>query len=843
NEPLYAVLDRLLEGTGLVYLIYGSSVIVITRSEDIEREYTQNYFINRRIQEKFISSFDFSGISERVFLGDTTNKNQAISEALIRGLVIDGQTGDPLPGVNVNIESARQILATDPIGQFSVLLPTGPHLFTFSYIGFEKKSCEVSLADDAKWKIELMPESIELEEVLITGAAEGSALQSPVAGIIKLTARDIRDLPLFMGEPDIIKTILTLPGVSTTGEGTTGFHVRGGNIDQNLILQDESVILNSSHALGFFSVFNPDIIREVNLYKGHIPAQYGGRIASLLDIKLKDFNQGQLTANGGIGFVTSKLSIHAPLFNHRMSILAGGRFTYSDWILRQVDDPDVSESRASFYDFNFKISQKLGKNGSIHASAGKSYDRIRFADEFGFGWDNETWSLSWSQFLQKEFTSNLDLSYGNFSNDYFKPTSIDNNRILNGLSYGKAREEFTLTKFYNHTLTFGGEGTLYITAPGRLLPYNRRSTIMPEEVSRENGLELAGFINDEYIFNSLFSVSAGLRYNYFQSLGPSTVYMYPGSSPKSIESVTDSLIFGNGEKTSSYTRIEPRISFKYSPDPVSAFKLSYNRLNQFIHLISNTSAPIPVDFWMVSNYHFKPQAAHNFSLGYFKSLRRNMWETGVDIFYRNTENIPLYRDFADIRLNEHLETEVINVNGKSYGIEYYLRKNKGKYTGLLSYTYSFSMLRTDSLYAETTINQGHWFPSYFDKPHQFNLVLDINFSKASLFSLNFSYFSGRPVTAPVSNYFIDYYRLPHYTGRNNFRIPDYHRLDVSYTVKRNIYRNKRYNDSFTISIFNLYSRENAFSVFFRRLEGSNANAFKLSVLGSAFPSFTYNFNF
>ena len=842
GEPLNTALNRLLDSSGLGYIFYNPAIVIIARTGDIDREFTQNYFVNKRRQQNFLKSNDISYASDYVILGDTSN-NSLITEALITGRIVDGQTGDPLSGVQIKIESVDQALSTNSEGQFTALLPVGSHLFTISYVGFETKNYKLKLAGNAAWKIELFPESVQLEEVLIEGSAQGSSVQSMIAGITKLSSRDIKELPAFMGEADVIKSILTMPGVSTTGEGTEGFHVRGGNVDQNLILQDEATLFNSSHALGFFSVFNPDIVKEVNLYKGHIPAQYGGRIASILDVKLKDFNNDKLQVKGGIGFVTGKLSVNAPMFNHKTSLLMGGRITYSDWILKAVEVPSIRNSAASFYDYNIKLNQKIGKNGTLTASVYQSFDKVRFSDDFGFTWRNQTYGLAWNQVFKHDFLNNFNVIYGSLSNTYFQPTGFDSYQLINGISYLKFKEELFVTKITKHNFILGFEGTKYFIAPDKTEPYIKGSNIINQEVTRENGIEFSTFINDEYTINHLFSVSAGIRYNIFESLGPAVVNHYKAGMPISTSSITDSTLYNAGEKTSYYDRLEPRISVKYSPNAVSAVKLSYNRLNQFIQLISNTVAPVPVDLWQVSNSYFHPQEADNYSIGYYRNLRGNMWETGIEVFYRTTKNIPLYKDFANLRLNKHPETEVIEACGRSYGTEYYLRKTRGKLTGWLSYTYSRSMIRTDKIFVENTINNGNWFPTYYDKPLQFNLLMDLVIKRGSNLALNFTYFSGRPVTAPTSRYYYDFYLIPNYAERNNFRIPDYHRLDLSYTIKRNVIRKHRYQDSMTFSIYNLYSRDNAFSVFFRRDNEFNVNAYKLSILGRAFPSITYNFQF
>ena len=840
--PLPYLLDTLLKPAGLTGIIYNPSTVIIVRSSDMAIEFTQNYFIDRREQENFLKTNDITHGSEPVTLGDTTGKEHP-KEALVKGRIIDGQNDQPLASVNINFETVNRIVTSGSDGSFSIRLPTGRHFVEVSIVGYDTRKFDLDVKSSAGWKIVMFPKPIQLEEVQISGTQETSVVHSTIAGITSLTSKEIKVLPVFMGEADVIKSILTMPGVSSTGEGTEGFHVRGGNVDQNLILQDEAIIFNSSHALGFFSVFNPDLVNNVTLYKGHIPAQYGGRISSVLDVKLKDFDNDGFTINGGLGMVTSRLAVNSPLFNNKTSVLAGGRFTYSDWILKNTHIPDIQNSAASFYDYNFKVDQKLPGGGMLTASVYRSYDHVQFSDQFGFKWKTGTYGLSWSQLIGRNTINDLHYIYGQLDNQYINPGSLNSYILSNGLSYHKMKDEITITSLSHHEITSGLEGILYLSSPDKMEPYADGSRIIPDSVTRENGLETALFINDEYTINHLFSLSAGLRFNYFESLGPSTVYQYTPGVPYNLSGVTDSTEYRSGQKTGSFSRLEPRLSLKYTINAISSFKASYDRLNQFIHLISNTVSPVPVDLWQVSNRYLQPESSDNYSVGYFRSLGGSRWESSLDVFYRSTANIPLYRNFADLRLNQHLETELIEAKGRSYGLEFYLRRLKGNPKGWISYTYSRAQVHTGNAFDETTVNNGDWFSTFYDKPHHLNIVFDLQVTRGSNLSLNYTYSSGRPVTAPVADYYNDHYYLPYYPVRNGYRIPYYSRLDASFTIHRNVVRNHRYTDSITLSVYNLFSRDNPFSVIFRRNTTDNAYAYKISILGNAFPSITYNFNY
>jgi hypothetical protein len=849
DESIDAAITRLLDGTGLGFVIYLEAIIIAPQTL-LGQEFTQSYFMTKIKQQDLAQSQKWSTASDIITLGDTANL-AVKKEAAVSGNITDQLTGEPLIGVNLFFEAIESSTTTDKEGNFKIKIPTGINLLEISYVGYETQKLLLRVLGDAGVVLKLVPEAYELDEILITGETADDNVQTVIMGVTRLRPREIQELPVFLGESDVIKSLLTLPGVSTVGEGAGGFNVRGGSIDQNLILQDEALIFNSAHALGFFSIFNPDALREVTLYKGHIPAQYGGRLASVLDVKMKGNQAEKLSGSGGIGAVSSRLVLDGPLRlnrtpsenSARTTFLLGGRITYSDWVLQLINDPDIQNSSAFFYDFNLKLSHRYSDRGSVTASWYQGYDKVQFSQDYGFSWKNRAGSLAWNHLINTSLSSSFSLSYGESENLYYQPTGIDAFNLTNGLDNLRIAQNFLYSGFDRHSLQAGGEFIRYYMKPDLLGPRMEVSSVISEQVDKDDGREIGFYLNDEYVINHLFSISAGVRFNIFQQTGPGDVFQYESGLPRSSETIVDTIEYGAGEIVESFTTFEPRLSLKYSINPVSSIKLSYNRMNQFIHLISNTTAAVPVDFWQVSGPYSAPQRADNYSIGYYRNIFDNFWETSLEIYYRNIHNLLEYKDLPELLLNENLETELLTGIGKAYGAELYIRKKRGRLNGWLSYAYSRVFSKVDGPTPEERINEGDWFPSTLDKPHNLNLVFNYNINKSNSFSFNFTYNSGRPIAVPAASYYVDYILVPHYTERNQYRIPDYHRLDVSYTVKRNVIRKKKYKDSFTFSVYNLYARKNAYSIFFKNDRGTLTNAYKLSVLGTIFPSITYNFEF
>jgi hypothetical protein len=849
NESLDEFLNRLLVPMELSFILYGSSV-VIAPEKLIGKDFSRDYFITRKRQEELIGTQKWSTTEDILTVGDSVSgSNSAL--VLVRGKITDELSNEILQGVNLYFEALEKTVTTNEKGNFQINVPPGNNLLEISYVGYETKRMILYVYAGGVINIQLTPDAYELDEVLITGEASDENIQSVMIGITTLKSREIKELPVFLGEADVIRSILTLPGVYSMGEGAGGFNVRGGSIDQNLILQDEALIYNSSHALGFFSVFNPDVIREVTFYKSHIPAQYGGRLSSVLNVQLKGQDHEKITLSGGIGFVTSRLSLEGPLRFTRKKItepakttfLLGGRITYSDWLLRIINNPQVEKSSASFYDLNFKLSHKYSDRGSVTGSYYRSYDFVQFSDQYGFNWENIAGSILWNHLVTPDLSSNFSVSYSQNNNRYFEPYGLSAFNLENGISNMRLKEEFLYSRFDHHNLSAGAEYLKYDIHPENLAPRGDRSAIIPDEIEKDDAREMGVFISDEYVINHLVSVSMGLRYNFFQQIGPGDTFIYEGNLSSSPDSIIDTLYYSRGESIKSFQSLEPRLSLKYSINPTSSVKLAYNRINQYIHLLSNSTAATPIDFWQVSGPYVSPQKVDSYSLGYFRNFSNNIWETSVEIYYRKLYNIIEFKDLPDLLMNDHIETELLSGAGISYGGELYIKKRYGKIHGSLSYSFSRTLSKIDGPSSEEEINQGKWFPSKLDRPHNLNILFNANLNKSNTFSANFTFLSGRPITAPAGGYVVNGMVLPNYSERNQYRIPDYHRLDISYTIKRNVIKRRRYKDSFTFSIYNLYGRKNAYSIFFRKNQGTSVNAYKLSVLGTIFPSITYNFEF
>jgi len=808
QQPLAEVLDLLLKNSDLTYVTYGSDKVVIAKKDRIGDLKSNEYFLAKQAMK-------IGGIDSRfplLMVGDSSIVGNS-SLNRIKLELVDKNEGFRLNGVAVYLEKLESTFSSGNTGQIDLVLPNGIYQMEVRRIGYEPFICNLRVFSKGELRIEMELEVIELEEVVVSGEGPDSRLMNAQAGIVSITPKQIKEMPVFLGEADVIKTILTIPGVTTIGEGAPGFFVRGGNIDQNLILQDEVVFSNSSHAFGFFSMFNPDLISNVRLYKGNIPAQFGGRLSSVLDVQLKGNNYTTTNINGGVGTVMSKLAIETPIVKEKLSLLAGGRISYADWILRTVKIPEIQESEAFFYDFNLKMSAKISENGSISAGYFQSFDRVNFQGEAGFEWTIKNLSFNWSQGIGKTVRSEFIAAIGQTGNLNFDPSGQNLTELGNGQQFLKIKENIEIP-IKNHLLIGGGEWIYY--QPNDEVLRTIGSQIQENSVRQDYGQEWGFYLNDEWEVNEKFALSAGLRTSVFFS-----------EERRNIVS-----------NDQHYVNLEPRISVRYGVGKSSSVKASYNKMSQYIHLLSNTTGVLPIDQWVLSNSRITPSISNNFSLGFFKNFKLNNWESSAELFYRRMTDIVEFKDFADLVLNPDIEDEIIQGEGKAYGLEIALKRHTGKIKGSFSYTFSRTFIKAPQSSEDIDLN---WFPTKFDRPHNLNLVMDWTVNRKSRFALVFNFTSGRPITAPVSNYSLGAVVVPHYSHRNEFRIPDYHRLDLSYTYKRNAVKKKKYQDSITFSIYNIYSRRNAFSVFFRKENNRPTQAFRLSVLGSAFPSVTYTF--
>jgi outer membrane receptor protein involved in Fe transport len=670
---------------------------------------------------------------------------------------------------------------------------------------------------------------VKLEEVTITAAGSQESVEEKVVGKEVMSIESIKNLPAFMGEVDPVKSLVTLPGISSVGEGTSGYNVRGGDPGQNLLLQDKAILYNSSHLFGFFSAFNPDLIRDVELLKGGGPANYGGRVASTLNVNLRNGNAKKYQAKGGIGLVSSRLMFEGPIKKDKTSFIIGGRASYSDWLLKALKNPELYQSSASFYDGNFKLNHIHNKNNKFELSAYISNDKFTFASDTTFSWKTHSVTAGWSHIFSEKLLMQTNLVYSNFESDIYNEEPVNAFDYYSGVRNFNGNIDFSWSPDASNTFDFGINSVMYDLNLGEFYPGESNTNEDLTELPHEKGLETALYANFVHDFSPRFSVNAGLRFtNYTLFDGQFYSFDETGNATDTITS-PDKMYYG----------VEPRVSFRYLVSPSASFKASYYRTRQYVHLISNTTAVSPVDYWKSSSYNLKPSNADQYTLGFFKNFQDNRFEFSVEAYYKDIQNVIDYRDGATILLNETLESDLLQGTGRAYGVELLLRKNRGKLTGWIGYTYSRTERKFDQQSeGGETINNGEFFPSNYDKPHDLTFVMNYKASRRIVLNMNFSYSTGRPITTPVSKFqYGNLLSVLNFSDRNQFRVPDYHRLDLSVTLKGNLRKEKKINGEWVFSLYNVYGRKNPYSIYFNQ-EGS---AFQLTILGSAFPSLTYNF--
>jgi len=839
--PLLQVMEEVLSGTNLEAINYDSTRIIIVPRMRRDKAYA----------EELIRQWD-SGAIELPLSNETRVLEYALGDSTatpptaplrLSGRITEARSGAPAIGAAIAIPGTPIGAAADENGYYELELPAGRHELLVQYIGFQTVLLDLSIYASGSFDLSMEFQALSLGEVVVEATADDRNLSTVQAGVEELSPTTIRKLPSFMGEADVVRSLTLLPGVNTVGEGAAGFNVRGGNIDQNLILQDGAPIFNSAHALGFFSIFNADAIEGVTLFKGNIPAQYGGRSSSVLDIDLREGDRREFHGKGGIGFVSSRLLLEGPTVPEKGSFLIGGRASYSDWILRSVRNPDVRQSSARFHDLTAKIDHQFGDRTRVGVTGYHSFDLFRYSDEFGYDWSNLLLSGYWSQLYSDRFSSELTVAFGSYDTRQFDPEGNDAFNLYGGLEYYRVKQNFVYQPTDAHLLHLGAEWQFQDTYPERIEPGNEESTRAPREVEKDQGHELALYLNDEWTLTPALTLSLGLRWSFFLLTGPRTVFRYAPDQPRLPSTITDTIVYGAGERIQQYGGLEPRLSLRLRLSAQDAVKFSFNRLRQYAQLVSNTTVATPVDIWQLSTPYVPPLISDNLSLGFFHNWGDNTWEASIEGYYRWMDHLLSFRDLADLLLNEHLETELLSGRGRAYGLEFSLRKRLGSWTGWFSYTYSRSLAQVAGDFPETTINGGRWFPAPFDQPHQLSMVSKWQFNPKSSLTVNFVYNSGRPVTAPVGGYFLGNTYVPNFSDRNDFRIADYHRMDLAYTYDNSLGRSKGFRGSFTIGIYNLYFRNNAFSVFFQRDENDIPQAFQLSLLGTALPYVTYNFVF
>lgn len=762
----------------------------------------------------------------------------------VSGYVKDNKNGEGLIGVSVYVREAETGVVTNPYGFYSLTLPDGKYTLVFTYIGYQKVTREVVLDGDKTVSIEMTDESNELAEVTISTQKEDENVRSIEMSVNKVEMKTIRKMPALLGEVDLIRSIQLLPGVTAVGEGASGFNVRGGDVSQNLVLLDEAPVYNSSHLFGFFSVFNPDAVKDVKLIKGGIPAQYGGRISSILDVRMKEGNAKKREINGGIGSIFSRLTYEQPFAKGKGSFIVAGRRSYIDVLAKPFLNSDLKDSKFYFYDLTAKVNYQLGNKDTFYASGYFGKDVFGGGD-FGFGWGNATATARWNHIFSNKLFMNLTGYYSNYDynlgQNQNKPDAKDRFDWKSKIISTSIKPDFTFYITPNNQLTFGGQYIYYDTRPGK-------ATFVSEGDMQDISLEpryadeSALYVGNELKFGDRISLQYGVRYSYFRSLGPATEYEYADKG-KGIrkEPVFPGTEYKRGDVIKSYGNLEPRAALNIGITSNASIKASYNRTSQYLHLLSNTAASSPLDVWTLSGVNIKPEKADQVAIGWFQNFQDNTYEASVELYYKKLYNQIDYVPASELLLNEYFTGDLLFGKGRAYGAEFYLKKNKGRLTGWVSYTLS----RTERLVE--SINNDDWFPARFDKPHNITAVAIYELTKRLSLSSNFTIQSGTPATFPTNRYTVgDLVIGNNYGGlRNNSRIPAYHRLDLAATLKSKRKLFKTGEGEWVFSVYNVYNRRNPFSVYTRVNEDNplKAEAVRYSVIGNFIPSITYNFKF
>lgn len=847
RKPLSYILDEAFKNTSYHFAIDPEQNVFLTR----------DVVITTQLLSDMIDSPNNSSNRENISDDEENNRIAALNErrvftigarpsgkqrAVLSGTIKSISTGEPIIGAALTVQNSAVGAATDESGNYKLELPAGRHLITIRSIGMKTTQRTVVVQADGRLDIEMVSESANLKEVVVTSDRE-SHLKGLQMGVEKLDIQTIKYIPSSFGEADVLKAMLTVPGVKTVGEASSGFNVRGGATDQNLILFNNSTIYNPFHFFGFFSSFNSESIKSVELFKSAIPSSYGGRLSSVLKVDGRQGDMKKIKGSAGIGVLTSRLNLEGPIWKDKISFLAGARTTYSNWVFGLVPESSgFKNSRASFFDANATLTAKLNEKSIIQVNGYMSNDESNLNTDTTYSYANRNISASWTN----EFTDKL---YGEFiaAFDHYEygNKSVSDPQYAYELKFAinqtNVKANFTYELHPAHTLQFGVSSIYYSINPGTYLPLSNESVIRPDRVEPEHGLESAIFIEDQFEITPKLSVNGGIRYSLFNYLGAGTVNQYAPGVPRTEETITGTVDYGKNELIKTYSGPEVRLSARYSITDDFSIKASYNTLRQYIHMLSNTVAISPTDTWKLSDPNIKPQFSQQYSLGLYGKVFKTL-EASVEVYKKDINNYLDYKSGAVLIMNKHVETEVMTTKGNAYGAEFMIKKPSGKLNGWISYTYSRILLKVDDPIAGESINRGEYYPASYDKPHDFNLTLNQKITRRLSFSLNTSYSTGRPVTIPIGVFYYGGAPKTLYSDRNGYRIPDYFRMDFAANIEGNHKVKQWIHTSWTFGLYNLTGRKNPYSVYYTS-ENRVINGYKLSILGTVIPYVNFNFKF
>ena len=838
-------LKESLKGTSWQVNVYGNRIYLmqnLTLQSTLPKAWQQSLTVQEENHPVYVPEVMTS--ENKIYEVGDKYKPSKKKQIKLTGQVIDFRSESPLVGIHVIRREPWMVVTTDHEGRFSMDLTPGYHVLELQGVNIKEARRQFMLYAEADVRIDLEEQNHLLDEVLITGGRI-ETVKSTTLGMEKVQPSLQKNIPMALGEVDVLKIVQTLPGVKTVGEASSGFNVRGGATDQNLMLLNGGTIYNPNHLFGFFTAFNSDMVADVELYKSSIPSQYGGRISSVLNITGKEANKEKFVGVAGIGLLTSKLNLEIPLWKQRTSLLVSGRTTYSDWILGMLPEKSgYKDGKAGFYDLGATLSHTLNVKNKINVYGYYSRDRFAFNENEKYAYSNMNASVHWRSILNDRLTANVSAGYDHY--DYLNDEMAD--------SLSAARLSFAINQFFfksdfswkseKHRVNWGLNTLLYDIESGTYEPLGSYSQIAYDKLQNDKALESALYIGEEWDITPKLSVNAGVRYSMFNAIGPRQYYTYAQGMLPSLNNIVDTVQVTGNKVVKTYHGPEFRLSGRYAFTDDFSVKAGFNTMRQYIHKVSNTSIMSPTDTWKLSDVNIRPQQGWQLAGGVYYNTPGRMWEFSLEGYYKKLKDYLDYRSGAKLLMNHHLETDVINTEGYAYGVEFQVKKPEGKLNGWASYTYSRTFLRQNDDRIARPINNGDWYPTEYDKPHDFKFVGNYKFTRRYSLSLNTEYSTGRPTTIPAGQYYDQKLGAAqvYYTDRNSYRIPDYFRMDLSFNVEPSHHLTLLTHSSISFGVYNLTGRKNVYSIYYV-VENNKIQGYKMSIFGSPIPFVTYNIKF
>jgi hypothetical protein len=851
NESLNTLLDKSMAKNGLSFIITDDNKIILSKGYTIKTNFRKEYleYLKKNLTKADTINYSRSlpktedkliNDEYKVFKIGNPSDRKNDGKAFLTGTITNPETGDPIVGVVVYVEKLKVGAVTNSVGYYSIELPQGQYQVEFRMVGMRQTIRNIIIYSDGILNVGMAESTNQLNEVIVSANRE-NIVRNVRIGVEKINIKMLKQIPMGMGEVDLFKSSLLLPGVQSVGEASNGYNIRGGSADQNLILLNGASIINPSHFFGFFSAFNSDMIADVTLYKSGIPAKFGGRVSSVMDITQQEGSKKRFNVSGGISPLTGRLMIEGPIIKKKASFIISSRTTYSDWILKQLNNIQLQKSSASFYDIQGLLVFDTDDKNSFSLSGYISNDNFDYYKESAINYRNLASTLKWRHVYNPRFSSQFSATVSNYEYQYNSEQDSTSYYSLNyRLNQQNLRADFTYRPVEKHKVDFGLDATGYRLLPGVQNPVGDYSEIQPKQLESEKAVEPSIYISDEYDLSPRVLFSGGLRFTVFTTFGPGSQYVYNENGPRTLENIIDTLYYGKGSILKSYPGLEFRFSSRFVITPDLSFKAGIQRNYQYLNMISNTTSMTPTDIWKLCDNYIRPQRGDQFSLGIYKNLNRQAIELSVEGYYKILSNVLDYKGGAELLMNDHLETDIINGNGKAYGVELMLKKQIGMLTGWISYTYSRVFLKVNGKFEEEKVNGGNYFPANYDKPNDLKFVANAKMFRRFNFSTNFVYNTGRPITYPVAYYnFLNVNRV-FYSERNEFRIPDYIRLDFAATINGNLKAKKLNHSSLTFTVYNALGRRNPYSIFFRVEDGA-VKGYQMSIFGQPIFMVTYNF--